>query len=648
MESTGFSWSEDREWLVTNGLGGYASSTLTGLNTSKYHGLLVAAFSPEDRRVLLSKIDEEVRIGEDTYSLSANQYCDTVEPDGFKYLKDFSQNPSPTFSYEVPGARIAKSVFMPRGENAIVISYDIKLDNSTKKLDFAANFLTTSRDHNWVLDEPWWDFDFKSSGGIVTLTPGHENPPMICIGSTAGALVKPECGDNRLRGLYYRKDDECGQPCVDDLFIGACLEVSLKASRKFYVVCAADLSSAAESICRKLLEAPFIYDDNERHRKEALMKKYCESNHVTPFKGLDELVASSEDFLVRKGASTAVIAGYPWFGEWGRDSLISLPGLCLTTGKKAEAEGILTDLLAASEKGLIPNNFTGGKSFNSLDASLWLFWVVWKYLEYTKDYGFVENGLWKRMKAVAQAYASMADSDGLIKSSSEKPMTWMDAIVDGKPVTLRRGKAVEIQALWYNALCVLAKLAKQFGEKPDSYDMAARKCKKSFNEAFWNNGKGYLFDYIDGAHKDLAIRPNALFAVSLAFPVLEESKWKSVVGVAERELLTPYGLRTLALSEPGYRSVAGGSQRDRDLSYHQGDIWPWLLGAFTDAYKRAHPHKDVGHFVKPLIVGENHMAVGKIPELYDGSAPHLPGGCIAQAWSVAELMRIIAENQAQV
>ncbi len=647
MESTGFSWSEDREWLVTNGLGGYASSTLTGLNTSKYHGLLVAAFSPEDRRVFLSKIDEEVRLGEEVYALSSNQYCDTIEPDGFKYLAEFSQDPFPTFTYDIPGARIEKSVFMPRGENAVIICYDVK-PNSMKKLDFSANFLTTSRDHNWALDEPWWDFDFKSSGGVVTLTPGHEKPPAISIGSTAGDIVKPDFGDNRLRGLYYRKDGANGQPCVDDLFIGARLELSIKADRKFYVVCAGGSGNDAESACRKILQAPFVYGDNERHRKEAIARKYCESNHVAQFKGLDELVASSEDFLVKKGNGMAVIAGYPWFGEWGRDSLISLPGLCLTTGKKAEAESILTNLLAASEKGSIPNNFAGGKSFNSLDASLWMFWAVWKYLKYTKDYGFVEKGLWRQMKAIAQAYASMVDSNGLIQSSSEKPMTWMDAIVDGKPVTLRKGKAVEIQALWYNALCVMAKLAKHFGEKSEIYDTAARKCKKSFNDAFWNKEKGYLFDYIDGAHKDSAIRPNALFAISLDFPVLEESRWKSVVGVAERELLTPYGMRTLAPSEPGYKGIAGGSQRERDLSYHQGDVWPWLLGAFAEAYKKAHPHKDAGHFARPLIVGEDRLAAGKIPELYDGSAPHKPGGCIAQAWSVAELMRAIAENQEQV
>jgi predicted glycogen debranching enzyme len=644
MEITDLSWSEDREWLITNGLGGYSSSTLIGLNTRRYHGLLVAAFSPEDRRVLLSKIDEEVVLDGQTYKLSTNQYWDAIEPKGYKYLKEFRLDPGPTFIYELSNLRLRKSIFMPHEKNAVVIKYAIEGD---QEVTFNANLLNTSRDHHSVIRNPDWNPAFEKKGEIALLTPGHKDPPILCIGSTKGELYKPDLGDNIVRGLFYRKELERGYPNLDDVFIGTRLETKLNGGEEFYIVCATDFSQkCAIDTCKRILKSPSVFEEEETKRKKVLINNFYNRSKHKPTGDISQLISSSEGFIIKKGASNAIIAGYPWFGEWGRDSLISLPGLCLTTGRKREAERVFVNLLKEAKDGIIPNNFMGGKNLGSIDTSLWLFWAVWKYLEYTGDYGFVKRRLWTGMKNIVRSYLKMTDSDGLITTSSWLPMTWMDAVVGGNPVTLRSGKAVEVQALWFNALTTFAKLATGFGEHPKPYSDVALKCKESFNNLFWNPETGYPFDVIDGGLKDGSIRPNALLAVSLPFPILAKDRWKGVVDVAQRELLTPFGIRTLNQTDWRYKWSAQGNQIERDLAYHQGDVWPWLLGPFIDAYKRVYQGGAVGHFLKPLIEGHTRQAcLGCISEVFGGSHPHLPEGCINQAWSVAEILRILSEDQ---
>jgi len=643
MEVTGFAWSESREWLIANGLGGYASSTLIGLNTRRYHGLLVPAFSPEDRRVVLSKIDEDITVGDKTYKLSTSQYWDAIEPTGYQHLKGFSLNPNPTFVYEVPGARIEKTIFMPRYTNAVVIGYKINADD---KINFGANFLATNRDFHWILKNPEWRFKFSKSDGIATLTPTHEKLPPLCIGSTLGNIKEPKFGDNVIRDVFYRTEMERGYPCLEDLLICARLEAEITGRNWFHIICASDTSkSAAEQTCRKLVSDPDGAERDETKRKKNLVDSFYKTNRKKRSDAVTNLILASDAFVIKKGKRNAVIAGYPWFGEWGRDSLISLPGLCLTTGRKKEAEGILIGLAEVAKNGVLPNHFSGEKNYDSVDTSLWLFWAVQKYLEYTNDYLFVKKHLWESMKETIQRYRGMCGLDDLIEIKSEKPMTWMDAIVDGKPVTPRSGKPVEVEAFWFNALVIMSKLAKRFGVGSSQYSEAAEKCKKAFNKQFWNSEKGYLFDVVSKAGNHPSIRPNALFAVSMPFPILDKEKWRSVVDIAIQELVTPYGLRTLAASDVLYRGYAGGNQTERDLSYHQGDAWPWLLGAFTDAYNRVYPHKSLGIFIDALLKGcSNGTAVSCVSEVFSGSYPHKPEGCISQAWSVGELLRIIAEN----
>lgn len=630
--------------MLTNGLGGYSSSTLIGLNTRRYHGLLVAAFSPEDRRVLLSKVDEELVVENTNYKLSTNQYWDTIEPEGYKYLNEFRLNPNPTFAYDLPGLHLEKSVFLPHGTNAVVIKY---VAEGVGLAAFHANLLMTSRNHHAVVRNPNWDFTFDRKGDLIILKPNHKDPPIICIGSTGGTIYEPDYCDNMVRGLFYRKELERGYPNLDDVFIGARVEKNLRGGDEFYIVCASDFSQErANKICKKILKSASEFESEEKRRKEALIKNFYNRNRIRPSKNVSLIVSSSDGFIIRKGRLNTIIAGYPWFGEWGRDSLISLPGLCLTTGRKKEAERIFLNLLKEAKDGAIPNNFIGGKNFGSLDTSLWFFWAVWKYLNYTGDYEFVRKHLWSAMKEILKGYQTMADSDGLIKTTSPLPTTWMDAIVEGKPVTLRKGQAVEVQALWFNALVTCAELADRFGEDSKPYRAIIIRCKKSFNSKFWNPETGYLFDFVDGGLNDASIRPNALFAVSLPFPVLSEEKWKSIVDVVQRELLIPFGIRTLNQTDRRYRWSAQGNQIERDLAYHQGDAWPWLLGAYVDAYKRVYTDLKVDTFLKSLVEEHTQQAgLGCISEVFGGSYPHFPEGCINQAWSIAEILRILSENQ---
>ena len=641
MEISDLSWLDGREWLLTNGLGGYSSSTLTGLNTRKYHGLLVAAFSPEDRRVLVPKIEEEISLNGEVYKLSANQYWGDNEPDNELRLKSFSLAPEPTFLYELPGMSVEKKIFIPHGLNAVVVGY--KITSDSERAGFGANILATSREHHMVLRDPNWKFTFDINDGLAVLTPTHEDPPTICMGSTQGKFQKP-AENNLVKGLFYKEECERGYLCLEDLFIGARLEAELGKSDSFFVVLSADMSAkTALDKCKEILQSPPYFIEGSAKKKKAKADYFYKHTGLKRSENLTLLLYSADDFIIDKKGLSAVIAGYPWFGEWGRDSLISIPGLFLTTGRGRKAEGVLINLLKQVENGMIPNNFSDGKNLNSLDTSLLFFWSVWKYLEYSNDYSFVQKHLWGGMKGIVAEYKNMMGDDGLIGSDSELPMTWMDAVTHYGAATPRSGKAVEIQALWFNALSICSRLAKKFKEDLGEYKNTALLCGNSFNKGFWNPEKGYLFDVINDV-KDASIRPNALFAVSLPFPILDKSKWKSVVDVAKGELLTPYGLRTLSPKDDRYRGRIEGDQMTRDMSYHQGTVWPWLLGPFADAYKRAYPGEDVAQFLKPLI--DQHLGaacVGDISEIFDGDPPHAPRGCISQAWSVAELLRVISE-----
>ena len=626
MKITGGLLSEEREWLLTNGLGGYASSTLLGINSRRYHALLVAAFSPEDRRVLVPKVDEIIELDGKNYRLSENRYLGHEPLEN--HIVEFEAGPSVLTTYDLEGVKLEKEIFMPHDMNAVVVKY-----STTKAVKISGNILTTSRDHNWTLKKLEWEFKNKKTGDVLTLTPTHDKPPTISIALSKGELTAPET-KSLVRNLHYKKDSERGFDSLEDVLIGASMLAEITPTRPLYLVISAALSNKESvAICRKVSKNPEKFKDELLKRKAQLVDDFYVHTQIKKRDSISNLVSASDNFLTNGG----VIAGYPWFGVWGRDSLISLPGLCLMNGRNKEARDIISKLLVHIKDGRIPNNFIGEPSYNSADASLWLFWALWKYLKTTEDYKFAKK-IWPTLKKILASYARKCDTDGLVVLDSNMPKTWMDAIVDGTPVTLRSGKPVEIQALWYNALMVGSHLANKFGGK-DTYKLLGEECYESFNEKFWNDETKYLYDVIG----DGSIRPNALFAVSLPFPILEEKRWRSVVGKAERELLTPYGLRTLAPSDSRYKGSAKGSPTERDLAYHQGDAWPWLIGPFIDAYSKAYPERSLAKFVEPLLVHLEDACLGGISEIFGGS-DNEPEGCINQAWSVAELMRILHEH----
>jgi predicted glycogen debranching enzyme len=603
-------FSGSQEWLLSNGLGGYSSSTLTGLNSRRYHGLLIAGFSPADRRLMVSKLIERVKLkGE--FLLSQDQHWDASPPNSVP-LESFS-HPA-RFNYKLPGLRLSKEVFMPRGLNALAISYT----SPKKSFGLSADIITTSRDHNWILRCPDWEFESKKKGRLLYLTPSHDDPPTICLRSDAVLKAKK----TRYDGLFYQKDAERRYPSVEDLFIGARLESKGDCN----LVAAVDKSpELAAEACNTLFENLELMKDEDHVRLDYFYRHFRRRTHLRRSKELEWLVKSSDDFITDKG----VIAGYPWFGQWSRDSLISLPGLVMTTGRLEDAESILLSVLESDT----PDS-------HAADSPLWLFWTVGKYLEYGGRTSFVRK-IWPKMKTILESYINHARDDGLIELHSDKPLTWMDAIVDS-PVTLRPGMPVELEALWFNALMMSAKLARMFGESPTRYLRTAAKAKKTFTGLFWN--EGYLYDYIDRDYEDPSIRPNALISMSLQYPILEKILFKTVVDTGMDHLLTPYGLRTLSPQDEKYKGTAIGTQRERDLAYHNGDVWPWLLGPFADAYKRAYV-TGINWILKPLVMGHLRQdCICCVGECFDGNAPHTPQGAVHQAWSVAEILRIIYEN----
>jgi predicted glycogen debranching enzyme len=618
-----------REWLLTNGLGGYASSGVSGINSRRYHGILVAAFSSDDRRVLVPGIEETLI---DEAGNAGTTKCCLARGDTQSLLPErFSFYGHPCFEYKVGKSCLKKEVFLPHGMNAVLVKY-----SATLPISLGASILATSRDHNWVLREPLWDFSFSLQGGIATIVPTHENPPVISIAASDGKISAPG-GDALRRGVYYRKEEERGYDFIEDIFVGANVSGHLTPTKPLYLAISSGSSMReSKAICKHLMKAPEEMIRSELNRKNTIVDGFYKNSGLAKDERISRLVSASDDFIITSGKKKAIIAGYPWFGVWGRDSLISLPGLCLATGRYGEAKNIMENLLSVVSQGRVPNTLAG-PCYNSADASLWIFWALWKYLKETGDYSFAKSA-WPTLKGIISEYKKHCER-GLLSLESGRPETWMDAIVDGVPVTLRNGKPVEMQALWFNALMVASSIAKKLGKK-DEYMSLAGECKESFNKRFWRDG---LLDGIDP--EDSSVRPNALLSISMPFPVLDEKRWKAVVKKTEQELLVPYGLRTLSPSDNRYRGRASGDHKSRDLAYHQGDVWPWLLGPFIDAYSRAYPERPLGRFIKALL--EKHLdeaCIGSISEDFDGDEPHEPEGCISQAWSVAEVLRVLHEH----
>jgi predicted glycogen debranching enzyme len=660
-----------REWIVTNGLGGYASSTVLGTNTRKYHGLLIAALNPPvNRWVLLAKLDEEIKFENKTCMLGTNEFKDTVYPQGYNFLCEFILDPLPTFRYSVNDVAVQKTVFMPYMKNAPALIYDV-FNGSDEKISFNVSPLVNSRhiyDTTNKESVPW-----KFNQGVyldgVVVTPSDSLSALILSAGNTGSYVKESWWVNN---AFFRVDASRNENSIDDYFRPGYFEFPLytKEEKRFFVLATGgktveDTERLFISFGRTIKDIEQLQTE-ELNRRKGLLEQFKKQNTGIELEDwLKWLVQDADSFIISRASTgkKSVIAGYNWFDDWGRDSLISLAGLTLVSGRFDDAKQILLTFEQNCSNGIIPNRFSDKAGdiplYNTVDATLWFFNAVFQYLKYTGDFGFVKEHLWKTLMEIVDHHVKGTifgihmDEDGLIAHGPQ--LTWMDAVTTEQFVTPRSGKAVEIQALWYNALRVMELLAKQFNQPEDSekYYKMARTAKISFLKLFWDEKVGYLYDVISKGDMDGSLRPNQLIAVSLDFPIVDMGRAKKLMDIVYQRLWGKYGLKTLPDDDPRYNGKYFGNWTQRDTAYHNGTIWPWLIGPFTTAFLKtkgyAEPWRNFAfkNFLNPLFRDQlTQAALGTISEIFDGDEPHRPRGCISQAWSISEPLRAYVEDVA--
>lgn len=653
----------NKEWLITNGIGGYASSTITGVNTRKYHGLLVAPLTPPARRFLiLSKVDESIEIDRKKYDLFSN-ICSDYVSEGYKHLVEFEKDYIPTFKYQLKGVQIEKSICMEYGKNTVVILYHIVSDKNAK-LTIAP--LINFRDFHTINSGHKFDLNQEIDENKVKIIVDGENKTPIYINLSDGKYVEHE--NDRFNNMLYQEEANRGFYPEENHAVPGRYEVLVKPGKEKYITFVCSLSPDIEEIDgQKIIKNEIARIDEQIKEVSEFIKKDQQSADL-----IKKYVIASDNFIVYRPSFKlhTLIAGYPWFLDWGRDSLISLEGITLISGRYKLAKEILLTLVKGEEGGLIPNGYSGFDSrplYNSVDSALLLFEQVKKYLNYTQDYKFVKSKIYPTLLKIIVSYKKgieidnnniFIDKDNLVSAGTKQTQnTWMDAKIGDKAVTPRNGKAVEINAMWYNALKITEELCKQFDNEEFAKKCAniARKCKNSFEEQFYNPEKQCLFDVIG----DDKIRPNQLFALSLSYPIIEPSDKmaKEIFNTVTKKLLNDYGLKTLAKGEDKYVEVYEGDETKRDMSYHQGITWPWLLGMYVDVFKRMIDAEDDEKSKKLLLDSytklmariekaftnelENGKSVGTISEIYDSKKPFKSKGAYAQCWSVAEIFRIL-------
>jgi len=655
----------DAEWLVTNGLGGYASGTVAGVNTRRYHGLLVAALpNPIGRLVMLNHLTERICIaGDEPSALGGEErVAGRLDSEVARRLAGFRLEAGlPVWDYEWGGVRIEKRVFMSHKQNTVYVRYCLTSGDGPVRLELhpALHFRSYESPVNLQITTR---YSLAQSAGLYILDAGDPQLPPLRMrvdGSTA-SFVHAE----RLTSEFiYPVEEARGYEFRGSLWAPGHFEIELSHDTPVTLVASAE----SEQVMAAVPPSDALAYEEERRRR--LLDAAIATHPETADEAAAELVLAADQFIftpagrvvdATRAAATgdeirSVIAGYHWFTDWGRDTMISLEGLTLVTGRHREAGFILRTFEHYVRDGLIPNMFPDGSSeglYNTADATLWFFQALHRYVEFTDDrrtlvralptlQGIVEHHL-KGTKFGIHVDAA----DGLLVQGAEGyQLTWMDAKVDGWVVTPRRGKAVEINALWYNALRLLATW---LGEerKHDGFGSRvadeAERVRASFNKRFWSDELGYLFDVVDG--EDGAARhcrPNQIFAISLEHPVLDRVRWDAVLDVVEKRLLTPVGLRSLAPDDPDFKSRYYGDLRARDAAYHQGTVWAWLIGPWIDAWLKVHPEDTAGarRFLDGCIAALDEFGLGTIGEIFDAVEPYTPRGCIAQAWSVAEVLR---------
>jgi predicted glycogen debranching enzyme len=653
------------EWLVTNGLGGYASGTVAGVNTRRYHGLLVAALpNPIGRLVMLNHLGERICVsnGTPTALSGEERVAGRLDPEVAQRLASFRLEAGlPVWEYEWEGACIEKRICMPHQQNTVFVRYCLTKGKLPVKLELdpALHFRSYEAPVNLAINTR---YSLSQSGGLFVFYSGDRDlPPLrVRIDGASASYVHEERVTSE---FLYPVEEARGYEFRGTLWAPGHFEIDLQPETPVTLVASAedeqvmmavppnDVASYEEERRRRLLDAAIATHPEAADEAAAELVLAADQFIFTP-KGriVDSTRAAATGDEIR-----SVIAGYHWFTDWGRDTMISLEGLTLVTGRHREAGFILRTFEHYVRDGLIPNMFPDGSNeglYHTADATLWFFHALSRYVELTDDRRTLVRALPTLQSIVdyhmrGTRFGIRVDpSDGLLTQGAEGyQLTWMDAKVDGWVVTPRRGKAVEINALWYNALRLLCKWLdeeRRHDEFATRVSDEASRVRESFNKRFWSDDLGYLYDVVDGEKGNLPqCRPNQLFAISLDHPVLDRSRWEAVLDVIQQRLLTPVGLRSLAPGDPDFKERYDGDLRARDAAYHQGTVWAWLIGPWIDAWLKVHPDETgtARHFLDGCIAALDEFGLGTIGEIFDAMPPYTPRGCIAQAWSVAEVLR---------
>ena len=625
-------YSLSRELLRTNRSGSYASTTIINVNTRKYHGLLITPqpLIDDKNHVLLSTLDETLIANDFEFHLSSRMFPGgIVSPKGHKYIRDFKSKPNLALTYRLGAIVFSKEYIFSKNEDRILLRYT--LEDAEKPVTFKVSpFLAYRNVHSLTKANTGVDTNYKNikNGVSWQMYPGYSRLFMQ-FSQKAQYTHAPNWHYN----IEYIREMERGYPYLEDLFVPGFFEVTM--SKGDSVVISVGLEEKNPAYFKRQ------FDSELKKRVPRDNFEHC-------------LINAAEEFIIKQGKKSFVIAGYPWFGVWGRDTFVSLPGLALTRNDEKSFKDVVKTMLQSLNDGLFPNILHGKEAiYNSVDASLWFIWSLQQYALMKGKKSIIWKDYGKNIKEILYAYKKGTrnnigmQENGLIWAGEKGiALTWMDAVVHGKPITPRTGFNVEVNALWYNAIMFALELAGEAGDESFVKDWGntPELIKESFIKTFWNSDKGYLADYADYDSQNWDVRPNQIFAVSLPYSMLNAEQQSLVIDKVKSELLTPRGLRTLSPKNPAYKGLYFGDQNTRDAACHQGIVWPWLLGAFAEAYLKTYNSEKDKDYIRGLYKGfEEEMSkagIGTISEVYDGDPPHKAGGAISQAWSVAELLRI--------
>lgn len=649
-----------REWAVTNGIGGYAGSSMIGAHSRTHQGYLIASLhAPIERYLVFSKINETATVGTSTVSFETSQHCasgKTVYTEGQKFLTSFIYDGSVHYTYETDNFSFEKHITLKRNANVCAVAYELTAGDSD--CTFTLTPLFNYREHSESSTPDTLKFETFTEDRTFYLVPEKNKDIAIRFQTSEGTFSERETVYDIDMQLQIEVDLETDgldcHYCPVDLSIA----VPANTTKKVSILCSiGDVNERPAPVSGT--EAFSILEENARCHAELFEKAGYHDSFA------NQLVLASDQFLTYRESTKmmTVLAGLPWFTDWGRDTMIAFTGLTLCTKRFKEAEEILLTFARYIRHGIVPNMFPDDNMpplYNTVDASLWYFYAVYQYLHYNpaaEAEAFVKEQIFPHLKEIISAYEKGTDfsiymeDDGLIHAGSGlDQITWMDVRVGDWVATPRHGKPVEINALWYNALRIMESLCEKFDEDASAYRTRAEQVKESFNAKFWDSSNQCLFDVVDGDEPDDHIRPNQIYAVSLPFSLLPEEQEKAVVALVEKELFVGCGLRSLAPDHPDYHGIYCGALAKRDAAYHQGTAWGFLLGGFFSAYMKVNHHSSSAaeNAIRMLEPVRKHLSdsgcIGSISEIFDGDAPHNPRGCYAQAWSVGEVLRCYCED----